>query len=425
MNEQIRYDAIIIGAGPAGLAVGSELSKKHRILVIEKGTIGNQAKIKDWTTEKSFLTDTGLDNFISSLYKKCSIRSILGNQFFVKDNFVTVDGEKLLSHYERIIKSNKDKLIEYCEFESILENGAEGVLIETNKGIFRSRIVIDCSGYKSKIAPGTGLYEKVFYFPVYGGEYRIELKKNEPNLVASITKRYPMYYFDVFPVTERKCVFYTFQYLLSPKEPNLLAKMHSFHLRNSYLKDRIAKKKKIKHILGVIPMGLMKANAIDRISFFGDSALMPGAVTGSGFTNIVRHYKKYAEHISDCLDNNMVSGDKLDYKFSNLEITNRRIQFMLGSIIAKTRPEKYNQFVDFLGTLPNEIVVDLLFLRLTPKQYFVILERVYKFFGLTSMIKLARANPVASSIDNAVDFFHKLTKNELGDLFKSNQRKDI
>lgn len=422
---QIHYDVIIIGAGPAGLAIGSKLSKKHRVLILEQSTSGNPADTKDWTTEKGFLTTIGLGDFISSIYKKCSIRSILGNQFFVKDNFVTVDGKKLLTHFEDIIKSDHGEIIEHCEFESILENGPEKVLVKTNKGIFSCRIVIDCSGYKSKIAPKTGLYEKVFYFPVYGGEYRIKLNKEEPNLVASITKRYPMYYLDVFPVTERKCVFYTFQYLPSPKEPKLLAKMHSFHLKNSYLKDRIASKKKVKRIFGIIPMGLMKANAIDRISFFGDSALMPGAVTGSGFTNIIRHYQKYSEHISECLDNNKLSGNELNYKYSALETTNRKIQYILGSIIAKTRPAKYNQFVDFLRSLPNEIVVDLLFLRLSPGQYLTILESVYKFFGLKSLINLAQANVSIPAIDHAVDFFHRLTKDETGKLFKNSRTKNF
>ncbi len=36
--DEIIYDAIIVGGGPAGLSVGSELvAKGHKIAVVEKG----------------------------------------------------------------------------------------------------------------------------------------------------------------------------------------------------------------------------------------------------------------------------------------------------------------------------------------------------------------------------------------------------
>jgi flavin-dependent dehydrogenase len=38
------FDVIIVGAGPAGLSIGSELSKNHKILVIEKNKIGETNK---------------------------------------------------------------------------------------------------------------------------------------------------------------------------------------------------------------------------------------------------------------------------------------------------------------------------------------------------------------------------------------------
>ena len=57
------YDVIIIGAGLAGLSLGSELSKKHNILVIEKSQIKKEHKT--WTTDILYpiIQTTGQDMF--------------------------------------------------------------------------------------------------------------------------------------------------------------------------------------------------------------------------------------------------------------------------------------------------------------------------------------------------------------------------
>lgn len=42
------YDVIIIGAGPAGLLLSKELSKKYSVLVLEKNKVGDTNK--NWLT---------------------------------------------------------------------------------------------------------------------------------------------------------------------------------------------------------------------------------------------------------------------------------------------------------------------------------------------------------------------------------------
>ena len=71
------YDAIIIGAGIAGLSLGSELSKKHKVLIIEKNQIKKEHKT--WTTEKRIINEANLNQFVLAYFKKFSVK-ILSRQ---------------------------------------------------------------------------------------------------------------------------------------------------------------------------------------------------------------------------------------------------------------------------------------------------------------------------------------------------------
>ena len=49
------FDVIIVGAGPAGLLLAKELSKKHKVIILEKNKIGDTNK--SWVSYKDILTE--------------------------------------------------------------------------------------------------------------------------------------------------------------------------------------------------------------------------------------------------------------------------------------------------------------------------------------------------------------------------------
>ena len=64
------FDCIIIGAGPAGLLLAKELSKKHKVLVLEKNNIGETNK--NWLTYKDrWLKEKFPLNLIKNEFKEC------------------------------------------------------------------------------------------------------------------------------------------------------------------------------------------------------------------------------------------------------------------------------------------------------------------------------------------------------------------
>lgn len=403
-----KYDAIIIGAGPAGLSVGSELSKKFKVLVIDKSTIGNSYQTRDWTTSRQYLEQNGLAEFISTKYKKCSIKSVLGSKLFVYADFVTVDGTALLKKWADDITANGSRILEYCGFEKVLKNDMIGIDIQTNKGNFSSQLLIDCSGKDSALVHENDLYREVFYFPIYGGEYRIKLKNDDPCLLATATKRFPLYYFEIFPVTKNTCVFYSFQYLKNPKDPELLKKIHAIHLKDTYPANRIENKKKIKSISGVIPMGRMNKNSLDRTVFFGDSALMSNIIGGSGFTNILSHNKSFANHVSNCLKNDSLKEKDLKYQYSEQEILNRKIELILAHIILKMRASDYENYVRILHDLPDNMFLDLLFMRLTPKKCELLFIKTLETIDLDSIWRMEKSDHLRNSLDSFIEIIKEL-----------------
>lgn len=200
MNTK-NYDIIIIGAGLAGLSLGSELSKKYDILVIEKGQIKNEHKT--WTTEESIIKDVGLKQFITARFNKCYFKFLKKNRFYVHDKMVTVDDVGILDFFAQMIKkNNQSKIIENCGFLDIIEKNENNLTIDTTKGLFSSRLIIDCSGARSLLVAKYQLYNKIFYYPVYGGIYNVQLKDEDANIAEIMTSDFPTNLFEIFPANK-------------------------------------------------------------------------------------------------------------------------------------------------------------------------------------------------------------------------------
>jgi len=413
-----RYDIIIIGAGPAGLALGSELSKKHQILIIERNKIGMTSKA--WTCERKIVEKAGLGKFISVSFNKAYIKSYKDNKFYVKGKYVSVDDKGLLLHFADNIKKNGSKVIDICRFISITKRTNEEVRIRTNKGVFSCSLLIDCSGVESKLVKKTKLYERIFYFPVYGGIYDIRLKEDEINLFETILKRKPLNYLEYFPVTKKEIVFYTFQYINQKKNASYLKRIHAEHLRKCALKGKLGKRKK--EIKGIIPLGMMRKHAIDNVFFFGDTSLIGAPMVGTGFTNILQHYKKFAKHISDKLMKGQLSEKELNYEYSEFEQINRTMQTILGVIFLKVSPKDFDIVVDILETLPNKIVWNLIFLRLTLKQYEIILKKLIEEVGIKRLAKMLPKEDFLFIMKEMGEVIEEITVEEADKLFHKHNK---
>jgi hypothetical protein len=456
------YDIIILGAGPAGLAVASELSSKYKVLVVDKKPSAPYMH-RSWFCPNLFVEDKPeLKPFLYPGIKRFILRTFDGGdltdpEIFIHDaqlEYSYICGEQLLAYFDTKINSNEgSKTIYNAAYESHFIN-QDGVVFtyhspdeiktsEVKLCTVNAKLLINAAGHRSPIQHHWE--EEPMWWSVYCPEvshpfdiaeinhdmkprdYLLWAQFSEENIDSEascdegrLIFEYEMlsqnpYIEDVHP-RSTPMIFYikdekvSYEYMKNKYE-SLLSK-------NSYVRDRFSSATVEKMNWGWYPStGLDQKRALDRLSFIGDAGCWTSAC-GWGASFILKHYKVYAEKLSHLLDKNDLSADGLaeimnfskPYQFQIL------MDQLMIRFLAACPPKTMNGFIRTFNQIPFLYCEKLFTLTLEADEFGPLLKAMLKEIGLKPLIKALRSRDIPLLLKVLIDYIQILSKEECREL---------
>lgn len=405
MNQNEVFDAIVVGGGPAGLAVASVLSATHKVLVIDKGIVGKTTK--SWFVPLDVVdaqvmpyTYNGVTRFMTETFG--GARIAWKAELF--DRYPYVDETRLLPHWINTIRNNGSEIIEECAYlDSSVANGI--VTVGTSKADYRARLLIDASGYDSLIVQKYQIdRNNDYWWSVYGaigehphglngmevGDYMMwqTFQDSNENIAASMASGRPVFEYEILKEnTSFSFVFYLRkermpldvmerEYMKVIREEPTTANFHDLHIQE------------LKY--GWYPSGALSQQlAEDNVVFIGDAGCWT-TPCGWGMTFILRNYRGFAEQISKLL-----TAGSLD-KHSLLKVphyqTHEKYEVLLDTIVTHflsnaTAPQ-LDKFINLFTSVPKILCEKVFTLSITRAEVGVVLKALLTNFDLLELLRI-------------------------------------
>lgn len=307
--DKTLYDIIIVGAGPAGLTAAVELSKHFKVLVLEQHKPGLTRAT--WYSYADRAMKYGLDDAVA--FRTDYIRFVApSEEHLMKDDCVVFDHDKVMQILlSRAVKRGAVvKQAKFLQFET-LENGVQ---VDSNKGTFTGRLLIDAMGIKSPILQKHNLIKRKDAWVIYGGRF-----ENSPKEYTEQLSYYPIHdhentYVGVHPLGNNQSSVYLFK-----GQNNTLGEPSELKEKfQEFAKKKLPDAKQVETLRGTIVSGTLKKYALNRVVFFGSSGMLNPDACGMGFNEILLKHRIFSREITkallqDALDANILGkiADKL------------------------------------------------------------------------------------------------------------------
>ena len=362
MSGRESYDVIIVGAGPAGLAVGSELARDYKVLIVDyKRKLDHCTK--SWFVPR-FAIEEGdaselLDYDKGIVYRDDDKAAVPNGVFrfltqtyggpegkwpgLLEGGYPYLEEHALLKYWGNKVldcgKDNGSKILLNCVYfdHDLLEyrfsadsrgNASKRAVVTTSKGTFDARLLIDASGHDSLIRQKYHMSDADFYWwSVYGavvehpnglegdltlGDYLLwgTYRDTNPDADETLSAGRPVFEYEVLK-GERKdkkgkklppVSFPLILYLRNTKVSKEVMKAEFDHiLRKESTTEPFHDTKIVERKWGWYPSGgISQKVAADHVAFIGDAGCW-STPCGWGMAFILRNYKGYARKLAGAL----------------------------------------------------------------------------------------------------------------------------
>jgi len=354
---------IIVGAGPAGLSVGSELASKLRVLVLDS------KKAMDDTTKSWFVPNIALErNPDIEPYVYPGVKRFLTDTFGgarrawearLPGGYNYIREHELLRYWGRKItrRRNGSRLLLKTFFEDF-ENVGDFVRVNTTAGIFTCRLLIDASGHHSAVKMQCGItHPDNYWWSVFGatvkhpdgaapmkvGDYLLWGTYQDSNAdpETPLIKGRPVFEYEVL---DEDTSFALVLFLRKDKVDLDPMKRQFYHVLREEPRNRKWHRVDVQEEkYGWYPSpGVSQGFASDRVAFIGDAGNW-STPCGWGMAFILTNYKKYAANIIKAVEK-----DRLDEKTLESFVqmrTNEEFEILLDQVAAH-----------FLSVAPTDLI---------------------------------------------------------------------
>lgn len=368
------YDVIIIGAGPAGLSVASELAKKCKVLVID-----GKKKIDDCTKSWFIPAYLAKDNeeimpfmypgiFRLATWTFTDVRSCWDTK--LPFGYYYVREHEILKFWgDKARGLGAEILLETFYADHVTEK--DHVVVDTTAGCFEGRLLIDASGHDSLVAKKYEKKEDYYWWSVYGaivehpnglhgmknGDYMLWQTFKSTNARDDVTLRAGRPVFEYEILTEKES-FPLILYLRKDKvDKEFMARQFNEVLfeekATEQYQDCVIKETK----WGWYPSGgLSYKQAENRVTFIGDAGCWT-TPCGWGFGFIVYNYQKYAASLMHLLDQDTLDKEAIN-GVVDLDLYEKH-QILLDALashfLANASPKQLDRFIEYFNA--NEPVI--------------------------------------------------------------------
>jgi flavin-dependent dehydrogenase len=383
------FDCIVIGAGPAGLLLAKELSKKHKVLILEKNRIGDTNK--NWVTYKDrWLTNKFPKSLIENEFNKDYVQMKHGqitNQYILNDSFICFNEHKFLRYLANISARLGCVIKESSPYKSFIRK--KDKLIVNN--MYTTNLLIDCAGIDSPIVKKYRLIDIPIYINCYA--YIAEFDKLENKNYYCFYRKKNKNHYSAFGFTKTASKLAQLQYFkYSNNKPD--TKKYEVEMSDAQKDFNIPNHKLVELKVASYPTGLLKKRELDNIFLFGDAGFYSPSLNGMGFNEILRQYRKVSKHISSCISNNAFSEKELKIPDDIADDVNNLLFRFLGLIFNDIPPKILDQFFTLIKKLPDSDIRRIMRNDVTDKEAIRIFKFIFENINLGELIRVMKKHHI-------------------------------
>lgn len=401
------YDVIIVGAGPAGISIASELARQHKVLVLD-GKKSIDDCTKSWFIPSYLVKDNpevlpfmypGIFRLLTWTFtdvRTCWDTGLPYGYYYVKEH-------EILKYWgDKASSLGAEIMLDTFYSDHVVEE--DRVVVDTTAGRYEARLLIDASGHDSLISKKYERQEDYYWWSVYGaivdhpnglhgmknGDYMLWQTFKSTNARDDVTLREgrPVFEYEILTETQS---FPLILYLRKDKvDKDFMAKQFNEVLfdENAVAQYQDCQINELKW--GWYPSGgLSYKQAEDRVAFVGDAGCWT-TPCGWGFGFIVYNYQKYAASLTSLLNENTLDKNAINdlVDLSLYEKHQILLDALASHFLANASPKQLDRFIEYFNANDSVICEKIFTLTVSTEDLKELMKKFFDYFSPLELLEI-------------------------------------